>query len=173
MRAPSGIVASLLIGALATGGAGCSFAFSGGPPTDHALMPYFDCPSTYGMPVADGFFGLSGVAGAAQALSQSKEKYAARNDGANRDAVVAVNFVVAGVFAASAIYGIVQAERCRRAKAALEARILAPILRPLPPPPAPTAPAPPPAPVPPPPAPLPPEAPLSPAPDGGAPVSPP
>jgi hypothetical protein len=146
-------------------GAGCSFAFGGGPPQDHAMMPYFDCPSTYGLPVADGFFAASGVAGAVTTFLKSKEEYAAENDGANRNVAGAANVATAAIYAASAAYGIVQATRCERAKAALKARILGPSIPPerSGPPPAPLRPAPRPAPVTPAPAPPPPPPTMEPA----------
>ncbi len=120
----------------------CSFVFVDGPPAEHAKMPYFDCTSTYGLPVADGFIGLSGVLGAGQALGQSKQAYADKNGGASRNAAAGIDIALAGVLAASAVYGIVQTERCDRAKEDLRARIFAPTLhRPQLPPPFPTSPA--------------------------------
>jgi hypothetical protein len=106
---------------------GCSFVFAEGPPVDHGNMPYFDCVSTYGLPVADGFFALSGVAGGASALRKTKQEYAAQNGGASRNAAAGVSLASGVVFAASAIYGIVQAGRCSNAKAALKARIYGPL----------------------------------------------
>jgi len=140
---------------------GCSFVFAGGPPAEHQQMPYFDCPSTFGLPVADGFVAASSIAGAVTTFRQSKQEYAIKNDGANRNAAGAVSVALATTFVASAIYGIVQANRCQAAKEQLKARIMEPILRPplrpAPPPlprPAPVpAPAPAPETVPPPPAP--------------------
>jgi hypothetical protein len=155
-----------LLSAAGLGGVntGCSFVFVDGPPAEHAKMPYFDCTSTYGLPVADGFIGLSGVLGAGQALGQSKQAYADKNGGASRNAAAGIDIALAGVLAASAVYGIVQTERCDRAKEDLRARIFAPTLRrpeqapPFPaspapraspvPPASPAPPAPPPAPVP-------------------------
>ena len=136
---------------------GCSFIFMETAPSDHVKLAYFDCTSTYGLPVADGFIALSGVIGAASTLSQSKQDYADKNNGANRNVAAGADIALAGVLVASAVYGVVQTARCDRAKEELKARILAPSLRPpaapplqLPPPlpPAPTAP--PPAPTPPP-----------------------
>jgi hypothetical protein len=108
-------------------------------------MSYFDCTSTYGLPVADGLFALTGALGAGEALSQSKQAYADKNSGASRNAAAGVDITFAALGAVSAVYGIVQTERCDRAKEALKARIFAPPLqRPeLPPPvtaPPPTAP---------------------------------
>jgi len=116
---------------------GCSFVFIDGPPTDHAKLSYFDCTSTYGLPVADGLFALTGALGAGEALGQSKQAYAAKNDGASRNAAAGLDIAFAGLGAASAVYGIVQTARCDRAKDDLKARIFAPTLhRPeLPPPP--------------------------------------
>jgi hypothetical protein len=146
-----------LLAALTTLLSGCSFVFGGGPPADHQQMPYFDCPSTFGLPVADGFFAASGVAGAVSTFSQSKEEYAAKNKNGNRNVAGGVSVVTALIFAGSAAYGIVQANRCQTAKDALKARILEPMLRPPPPPlRPPSLPALPPLPPPPPP------------PDGGA-----
>ncbi len=153
--------------------AGCSFVFMETVPSDHEKMPYFDCTSTYGLAVADGAFALSGAIGAGTTLSQSKQDFANKNNGASRNAAAGVDLVLAGVTLASGIYGAVQATRCDSAKEQLKARIVfAPPLRPppanlppklpAPPPPAPPgagAGAPPPAPVvpeaPPPPAPAP------------------
>jgi hypothetical protein len=131
---------------------GCSFVFGGGPPAEHQQMPYFDCPSTFGLPVADGFFAASGVAAAAMTFSQSEAEYKLKNKNGNRNAAGSINIVMAAAFASSAIYGIVQANRCQSAKDALKERIMGPILLPKPhpkaPPPLPPAPAPAPVPVP-------------------------
>ena len=120
---------------LALGGAntGCSFIFVEGVPSEHAKLAYFDCTSTYGLSVADGLIGLSGGIAAGMALSQSKQEYADKNNGANRNAAAGVNIAVAGVLAGSALYGAIQATRCDRAKDELKARIFAAPLRPPPP----------------------------------------
>jgi hypothetical protein len=144
----------VLLALLTVGGAnaGCSFIFTDTVPTDHAKMPYFDCTSTYGLFVADGLFALSGAIGAGEALSQSKQDYANKNNGASRNAAAGLEIVLAGVTAASGLYGAVQATRCDRAKEELRARIFAAPLRPPPPnlvpPVAPAPPPPPPVPVP-------------------------
>jgi hypothetical protein len=105
---------------------GCSFVFIDGPPTEHAKMSYFDCTSTYGLPVADGLLALTGALGAGEALSQSKQAYADKNSGASRNAAAGVDLTLAALGAVSAVYGVVQTERCDRAKEALKARIFAP-----------------------------------------------
>jgi hypothetical protein len=135
-----------LLAALTTVFAGCSFVFGGGPPADHRQMPYFDCPSTFGLPVADGFIAVGGVAGAVMTFRQSKQEYAEKNNKGNRNVAGGINVATAVIFAGSAIYGIVQANRCQTAKDALKARILEPMLRPPSPPPALPRPAPVPAP---------------------------
>jgi hypothetical protein len=139
------------LGALDIGG--CSFVFIDGPPTEHAKMSYFDCTSTYGLPVADGLFALTGALGAGEALSQSKQAYSDKNGGASRNAAAGLDITLAALGAVSAVYGIVQTERCDRAKEALKARIFAPPLqRPEFPPPVPAPPStapPPPVPAPP------------------------
>ena len=133
-----------LVGVLALGGvdAGCSFIFVDGVPPDHAKLEYFDCTSTYGLSVADGVIGLSGAIAAGSALSQSKQAYADKNNGASRNAAAGLDLALTGVLAASAVYGIVQATRCDRAKEELRARIFAAPLRPPPPPRFPPGPAP-------------------------------
>jgi hypothetical protein len=124
-----------LVWMLALGGvhAGCSFIFTDGVPPDHAKLEYFDCTSTYGLSVADGVIGLSGAIAAGSALSQSKQVYADKNNGASRNAAAGVDLALTGVLAASAVYGIVQATRCDHAKEELRARIFAAPLRPPPP----------------------------------------
>jgi hypothetical protein len=141
-------VAILAVATVVLGGAnaGCSFVFSEGPPSDHEKLAYFDCTSTYGLSVADGLIGLSSGIGAGTTLSQSKQDYADKNNGASRNAVAFVDIATAGVLAASAVYGAVQAARCDRAKEELRARILAPPRRLSPP--ASAAPVPPPPPPP-------------------------
>jgi len=143
-----------LLAALTTLACGCSFVFGGGPPAEHQQMPYFDCPSTFGLPVADGFFAVSGVAAAAMTFNQSKEEYAAKNKNGNRNVAGGINVATAVIFASSAVYGIVQANRCQAAKDQLKARILTPMLvppaRPAGPPPTPSLPPPVPQPAPPP-----------------------
>ena len=121
-----------LMWVLALGGvtSGCSFIFVEGVPPDHAKLEYFDCTSTYGLSVADGVIALSGAIGAGTALSQSKQAYADKNNGASRNAAAGVDIALAGVLAASAVYGVVQATRCDRAKDELKARIFATPLRP-------------------------------------------
>jgi hypothetical protein len=136
-----------LVAVLSTFLAGCSFVFAGGPPAEHQQMPYFDCPSTFGLPVADGFFATSSVLAAATTFSQGKQEYANKNDGGNRNAAGGVQVAVALAFAGSALYGIVQANRCQAAKEQLKARIMEPMLRPAPHP-TPALPPPPPIPAP-------------------------
>jgi hypothetical protein len=139
-----------LLAALTVLCSGCSFVFGGGPPAEHQQMPYFDCPSTFGLPVADGFFAASGIIGAVATFSQSKQEYADKNNGAKRDVAGGAQVVTGAIYAASAVYGIVQANRCSAAKEQLKARILTPMMQ------APLRPAPPASPPPPPlPAPLP------------------
>lgn len=125
----------VLLGPLALGAAsaGCSFIFTDTVPTDHAKLPYFDCTSTYGLAVADGLFALTGSLGAGETLSQSKQDYANKNNGASRNAAAGIDIVLAGVTAASGLYGAIQATRCDRAKEELRARIFAAPLRPPPP----------------------------------------
>lgn len=154
---------TVLVSALAVFSGGCSFVFGEGPPADHARLAYFDCVSTYGLPVADGLFALSGVLGASDAFGKSKQQYAADNNGDSRNTVGGTDVAVAAIYTASAAYGIIQAARCQKAKEELEARIMrpgpafrppsfgavpvAPAAPPLPPPvmvPPPVAPAPPP-----------------------------
>jgi hypothetical protein len=122
------LMASLLV--LGPASTGCSFVFAEGPPDAHAQMPYFDCTSTYGLSVADGFFTVSGILGAATTFSKSKQEYADDNNGASRNAAGGINLVLAGVFGASAVYGAIQAARCGNAKAAWQSRILRPMLPP-------------------------------------------
>lgn len=144
-------IALLSAAGLGAVNASCSFVFIDGPPTEHAKMSYFDCTSTYGLPVADGLFALTGALAAGEALGQSKQAYADKNNGASRNAAAGADIAFAGLWAASAVYGIVQTARCDRAKEDLKARIFAPTLhRPelrLPAPTPAPAPAPPPAPA--------------------------
>jgi hypothetical protein len=124
----------LLLAVVASGGvnAGCSFVFMDTVPTDHEKMPYFDCTSTYGLAVADGMFALSGAIGAGTTLSQSKQDFANKNNGASRNAAAGLDIALAGVTLASGIYGAVQATRCDHAKEELKARIVFPPLHPPP-----------------------------------------
>jgi hypothetical protein len=110
--------------ALSLGSGGCSFLFADGPPARHEKMLYFDCTSTPGLEVADGVFALGSALTGVAALSQSESEFEEQNDGGNRDTVAATNFVVAGVFVSSAIYGIVVTENCSDAKADLRQRII-------------------------------------------------
>jgi hypothetical protein len=127
-------IALLWVAALGGINAGCSLIFVEGVPEEHAKLAYFDCTSTYGLSVADGLIGLSGAIGAGTALSQSKQEFADKNNGASRNAAAGVDLALAGLLAGSAVYGIVQVTRCDRAKEELKARIFAPPRRPLPPP---------------------------------------
>ncbi|MFL5306034.1 MAG: hypothetical protein ACJ8F1_12520 [Polyangia bacterium] len=147
-------VALVCVLALGTVNAGCSFIFVESVPSDHARLAYFDCTSTYGLAVADGVIALSGGIAAGAALSESKQEYSNKNNGASRNAAAGGDIAIAGILAGSAVYGIVQATRCDRAKDELKARIFGTPLRPPPPPlpamgpppPAPPLPAPPPPP---------------------------
>jgi hypothetical protein len=131
--------------ALASVDAGCSFIFVESVPSEHAKLAYFDCTSTYGLSVADGVIALGGGINAGMTLSQSKQEFADKNNGASRNAAAGVDIALAGVLAGSALYGALQATRCDRAKDDLKARIFAAPLRPPPPPPTafPPGPAPP------------------------------
>jgi len=122
-------IALLWVASLGGVNAGCSFIFMEGLPADHAKSAYFDCTSTYGLAVADGVVGLSGVIGAGTTLSKSKQEFADNNNGASRNAAAGVDIALATVLAGSAAYGVVQATRCDRAKEELKARIFAPPLR--------------------------------------------
>ena len=118
-----------LLGLLATMGlslvsSGCSFLFADAPPARHETMLYFDCTSTPGLEVADGVFGLTTAHAGVTTLSQSEEEYEDDNPDGDRNTAAAVNFVLAGVFAGSAIYGIVVTENCSDAKADLRQRIM-------------------------------------------------
>jgi hypothetical protein len=119
--------------ALGAASAGCSFTFTDTVPSDHAKMPYFDCTSTYGLAAADGLFTLSGAIGAGSILSQSKQDYADKNNGASRNVAAGADIILAGLTAVSGIYGAYQATQCNRAKEELRARIFAAPLRPPPP----------------------------------------
>jgi hypothetical protein len=125
-----GIVA---VSVLALGGfsGGCSFAFSEGPPTDHARLAYFDCVSTYGLSVADGIFAAGGLIDTVTTFKKSKQAYADDNSGASRNAAGGVDLALTAVYVASGVYGAIQATRCQKAKEDLEARITRPmVLRP-------------------------------------------
>jgi len=66
----TGLVLSVTVAVMAaTGGSGCSLVFSEGPPPQHERMPYFDCTSTYGLSVADGFIGAGSAIGAIATLA--------------------------------------------------------------------------------------------------------
>jgi hypothetical protein len=124
----TGVMARLL-GLLATMGlslgcGGCSFLFADPAPPRHETLLYFDCTSTPGLEVADGVFGLSTALAGVTTLSQSETEYEDDNPDGDRNTAAAVNFVLAGVFAGSAIYGIVVTENCSDAKADLRQRIM-------------------------------------------------
>jgi hypothetical protein len=174
-----GLFATALI---ALGSTGCSFLFADAAPKNHEKMLYFDCTSTPGLEVADGMFGLLMASAGAQTLGQSDAEFEEMNDGeGNRGATAATFLVTAGVFAGSAIYGIVVTENCSDAKANLRQRIIererkrSPQPAPAPPPDMHTAPVGPAEPVPPtPPAETaPPPAPAEPPPPVPPPASPP
>ena len=110
--------------ALSLGSTGCSFLFADAPPKNHQKMLYFDCTSTPGLEVADGMFGLLFASAGAQTLAQSDAEFEEMNEGGNRKTSAGTFLVTAGVFAGSAIYGIVVTENCSDAKANLRARII-------------------------------------------------
>jgi hypothetical protein len=109
---------------LALWSSGCSFAFVETVPDGHASQAYFDCTSNPGLAVADGVLALGSAAGAAVALSKSKEEYADYNNDMNRDIAAGVNIGAAAVFAASGVYGLIQSLRCSSAKRDLRRRLL-------------------------------------------------
>lgn len=90
----------------------CSFIFSGGPPANASLMPYFDCPSDYAAPAADTVFGLGSLLTLIPQNGQDPNA-----------AVMGVGIAMAAIEIASAIYGYVRTTDCARAKADLEQRI--------------------------------------------------
>jgi hypothetical protein len=90
---------------------GCSFMFVDGPPDRHEKMLYFDCTSTAGPEVVD----ISNAAVLGLVAAGSAED----NSGG-----AAVNLAAAGVFGASAIYGIVKTTECNAAKDALRIRLM-------------------------------------------------
>jgi hypothetical protein len=109
--------------------AGCSFTFIETVPDNPEKLRYFDCTSTPGLPVADGVFALSNGVSGVTALTQSKQEFADNNDGANRNVVAGVSIAAAAISVASGIYGLVQTERCRSAKADLRRRLIPPAER--------------------------------------------
>ncbi|HEY8945545.1 MAG TPA: hypothetical protein VIM73_14855 [Polyangiaceae bacterium] len=134
------------VAALAMVVAGCSFTFTDTVPERHAHMKYFDCTSTPGLAVADGFLAVSSVVAAATTFSKSEEEYKAYNNDASRDLVGGLTVAQGIVFAASGMYGLVHSQRCRGAKRDLRARLereelTAPIRRSPTRPPAPAAPS--------------------------------
>ena len=96
-------VGLLCVLALGSINAGCSFIFTESVPSDHARLAYFDCTSTYGLAVADGVIALSGGIAAGAALSQSKQEYADKNNGASRNAAAGADIAIAGLIAELAV----------------------------------------------------------------------
>jgi len=104
---------------------GCSFLFADAAPEHHEKMLYFDCTSTPGLEVADGSLALINALGGVTALSQTEAEYKDKNGkDANRNAAATVSLAAAGIFAGSAIYGIIVTENCSDAKADLRQRII-------------------------------------------------
>jgi hypothetical protein len=93
---------------------GCSFLFVDGPPDRHEKLAYFDCTSSAGPEVVDITYAL--IAGAVAAGTTTSDD----EDGSARGA----NLLVAGVFGASAVYGIVKTTECNNAKDALRIRLM-------------------------------------------------
>jgi hypothetical protein len=92
---------------------GCSFAFVDGPPDRHEKMLYFDCTSSLGPATIDITYAASSAVIAA----------ASAEEGDSGDAA-AVYAVTAGIFGASAIYGIVKTQTCNQAKDDLRRRLM-------------------------------------------------
>ncbi len=105
---------------------GCSFLFEETVPDHYETMPYFDCTSTMGLPVADGVIGASSAVQAVSALTESKAKFKSQNGGGSRDLVAGIGIGTAALLVASAVFGIVHGEQCSAAKATLKARLLPP-----------------------------------------------
>jgi hypothetical protein len=114
----------LLVLAVLLGSGGCSFAFVETVPDNPQSLPYFDCTSTLGLPVADGVFALGGAVSGGITMATSKEEFERENDGASRDLAAGVNFGFAAAMIASGIYGIIKTSQCSDAKAELEARLM-------------------------------------------------
>ncbi|HKP59159.1 MAG TPA: hypothetical protein VJV78_20695 [Polyangiales bacterium] len=118
------IVAIVIPPLLSTGG--CSFLFTETVPDNPTELKYFDCTNTPGLAVADGVIAVANGVTGVSALTQSKEEFSDKNDGASRDLIAGVSLGFAALMVASGIYGIVQSQRCRGAKDELQARLLAP-----------------------------------------------
>ena len=103
---------------------GCSFAFVETVPDEPQKLPYFDCTSTIGLPVADGVFALGAGVTAGFTLAQSKQEFEDENDGANRDVAAGVDIAFAAAMLASGIYGVIQTSQCADAKAELRERLM-------------------------------------------------
>jgi hypothetical protein len=110
--------------ALSLGSSGCSLLFADAPPKHHEKMLYFDCTSTPGLEVADGVLGVGSILQGVNTLSTPEARFERENDGADRNGAAVANFVIAGVFVGSAIYGIVVTESCSDAKEDLRQRII-------------------------------------------------
>ena len=99
--------------------------FVDGPPANHQKKLYFDCTSSAGPEVADGAgAALFGLIGGTTLSMTDKEFKDANNGQGNRKTTATVDFVVAAVYAGSAIYGIAVTSQCSDAKENLRKRIL-------------------------------------------------
>jgi hypothetical protein len=115
MRLPCRMVkGSRWVGVLVAGvlSQGCSFTFVDGPPDRHEKMLYFDCTSSLGPAVVD----ITYAATSAALTASNSER------GTN-DATTAYA-LTAGVFGASAIYGIMRTQACNQAKDDLRRRLI-------------------------------------------------
>lgn len=123
MRPRSRSAACLLTAAaaFASSTSGCSWIFTEGPPSNHAMLPYFDCSTSYAPPVLDTIWGGLNLLGAVNAAGQD-------DDYENREAIMATGLIWAAVSGASAVYGYSKVGQCHSAKEQLMVRSYRPVV---------------------------------------------
>jgi hypothetical protein len=116
----SRLVAAATAVALAGGAAGCSFAFTSGPPSNHAQLPpgYFDCSTSNIVPVLDTLFTVIQVIRVGAAMSATDEEYEANDAPFSRQTDISLGVALGLLGAAGAYTGYKRVSECKSAKAA-------------------------------------------------------
>ena len=120
--------AGLIVLAVLFMGSGCSFVFMKEPPMNHTAGGEIECSESVGAPVADTIFAVTaGILSAATFVSASNPDPDAWLDFTEIEmGAASIMLITSLVYGTSAIYGYVNADKCKRAKTKYEA-VMSPV----------------------------------------------
>ncbi|MDX2019896.1 MAG: hypothetical protein SF187_06625 [Deltaproteobacteria bacterium] len=96
---------------------GCSWIFTTPPPSNHEVLPYFDCSTSRFPAVLDTIFTLTNLVSTGVAIAEAE-------DDQTRQSAVGLGLSVATLWALSASYGYSRTSQCEDAKNQLNLRLI-------------------------------------------------